>query len=73
VFAAVGLVGAAGQALGILLGALSDGAIGLLPLLEVQGCLYLLSGVIALLWLPRAADRPMSRAEGATDTVSRTP
>jgi MFS family permease len=72
VFAAVGLVSAVGQALGILLGALSDGAIGLLPLLEVQGCLYLLGGVIALLWLPRAADRPTSRAESATDTVSRT-
>ncbi|MEV5068666.1 MFS transporter [Microbacterium sp. LMI12-1-1.1] len=73
VFAAVGLVGAVGQALGILLGALSDGAIGLLPLLEAQGCLYLLSGVIALLWLPRAADRPTPKAEGATDAVSRTP
>jgi len=58
VFAAVGLVGALGQAAGILLGALSDGALGLLPLLEVQGCLYLLSGVIAVVWLPRAADRP---------------
>ncbi|MGU3645800.1 MFS transporter [Microbacterium sp. C23T] len=53
VFAAVGLVSALGQAAGILLGALSDGPIGLLPLLELQGCLYLLSGVIALLWLPR--------------------
>ncbi|MFK4804265.1 MFS transporter [Microbacterium sp. ZW CA_36] len=73
VFAAVGLVSAVGQALGILLGALSDGAIGLLPLLEAQGCLYLLSGVIALLWLPRAADRPTPKTEGATDAVSRTP
>jgi MFS family permease len=73
VFAAVGLVSAVGQALGILLGALSDGAIGLLPLLEAQGCLYLLSGVIALLWLPRAADRPTPKAAGATDAVSRTP
>lgn len=73
VFAAVGLVSAVGQALGILLGALSDGAIGLLPLLEAQGCLYLLSGVIALLWLPRAAERATPKAEGATDAVSRTP
>lgn len=73
VFAAVGLVSAVGQALGILLGALSDGAIGLLPLLEAQGCLYLLSGVIALLWLPRAADRPTPKAEDATDAVTRTP
>ncbi|WP_349428057.1 MFS transporter [Microbacterium sp. LWS13-1.2] len=73
VFAAVGLVSAVGQALGILPGALSDGAIGLLPLLEAQGCLYLLSGVIALLWLPRAADRPTPKAAGAKDAVSRTP
>lgn len=65
VFAAVGLVSAVGQAAGILLGALSDGAIGLLPLLEVQGCLYLLSGVIALLWLPRPADRSTPTDAGA--------
>ena len=57
VFAAVGLVSALGQAAGILLGALSDGPVGLLPLLELQGCLYLASGVIALLWLPRVAKR----------------
>jgi len=59
VFAAVGLVSALGQAAGILLGALSDGPIGLLLLLELQGGLYLLSGVIALLWLPRAAVVPL--------------
>jgi MFS family permease len=52
VFAAVGLVSAVGQAMGILLGALSDGPIGLLPLLELQGCLYLLSGIVALRGLP---------------------
>ena len=37
VFAAVGLVGALGQAAGILLGGLADGLVGLLPLLELQG------------------------------------
>ncbi|GEK78756.1 MFS transporter [Agrococcus baldri] len=62
VFAAVGLVGAVGQAVGILLGSLSDTAVGLLPLLQVQGCLYLLGGVIALCWLPRAL-RPASAPE----------
>ncbi|MFB7893548.1 MFS transporter [Microbacterium sp. NPDC056044] len=68
VFAAVGLVSALGQAAGILLGALSDGPIGLLPLLELQGCLYLLSGVIALLWLPRPprAGKTRRLAETAT-------
>jgi len=69
VFTAVGLVGAVGQAAGILLGALSDGPIGLLPLLELQGCLYLLSGVIALLWLPRALAGPKS--PGPAEAVSR--
>ena len=52
VFAAVGLFGALGQAAGILLGGRSDGPVGPLSLLEIQGCLDLLGGVIALLWLP---------------------
>ncbi|WP_341997986.1 MFS transporter [Microbacterium sp. LWH7-1.2] len=71
VFAAVGLVAALGQAIGILLGALSDGPIGLLPLLELQGCLYLLSGVIALLGLPREHRRPKTGrpAESATRSL----
>ena len=66
VFAAVGLMSALGQAAGILLGALSDGPIGLLPLLELQGCLYLLSGVIALLWLPRGAPLTAAPEPAAT-------
>jgi MFS family permease len=53
VFAAVGLVGALGQAAGIVLGGLADGAVALLPLLELQGSLYVLGGVLALLCLPR--------------------
>ncbi|MCH1882767.1 MFS transporter [Agrococcus sp. ARC_14] len=61
VFAAVGLASAVGQGLGILLGALSDTAFGLLPLLQVQGCLYLLGGLIALLWLPRALGSARAR------------
>lgn len=65
VFAAVGLVSAAGQGVGILLGALSDTAIGLLPLLQVQGCLYLLAGVIALLGLPRTLRTPSLPGAGA--------
>lgn len=68
VFAAVGLVSAAGQSVGIFLGALSDTTIGLLPLLQVQGCLYLLGGLIALLWLPRTLDSARARA---ADTATR--
>lgn len=67
VFAAVGLVSAVGQAAGILVGALSD-TVGLIPLLEVQGALYLVSGVIALLWLPRGDERASAASEGATVT-----
>ncbi|WP_127474446.1 MFS transporter [Microbacterium sulfonylureivorans] len=54
VFAAVGLLSALGQATGILLSGLADGPIGVTPLLELQGCLYLLAGMVALVWLPRA-------------------
>jgi len=53
VFAAVGLVGAVGQGAGILLAGLADGPIGLVPLLELQGILYLVAGVIAYFLLPR--------------------
>ncbi len=55
VFAAVGLVGAVGQGVGILIAGTADGPVGLLPLLEVQGSLYVLAGVWALLMLPRGA------------------
>jgi len=71
VFAAVGLIGALGQAAGILLGALSDGPVGLVLLLEIQGGLYLLSGVIALLWLPRAVTKPQAEAAAAAATRER--
>lgn len=70
VFAGVGLMTALGQASGILLSALSDGPIGLQALLDLQGALYLLSGLLALSWLPRAtrdavAQRPV-KATGHT-------
>lgn len=68
VFAAAGLVAAVGQAGGILLGALSDGPVGLMPLLQVQGCVYLLSGVIALRWLP-LADRDRTPVQEPATTA----
>lgn len=65
VFAAVGLITALGQGAGILLGGLADGAIGLVPLLELQGCFYLVAGVIAWLWMPRALSaRPVEAPPG---------
>ncbi|HWI30092.1 MAG TPA: MFS transporter [Microbacterium sp.] len=68
VFAAIGLVGALGQAAGILLAGFSDGPIGLVPLLEVQGGLYVVAGAIALLWLPHPATAPLI-AKGAADAA----
>ncbi|HEX5858389.1 MAG TPA: MFS transporter [Microbacterium sp.] len=69
VFAAVGLVGALGQAAGIVLGGLADTTVGLLPLLELQGALYLLGGVFAVLWLPRP--RSGSATVSATEPATR--
>lgn len=71
VFAAVGLVGALGQAAGILLGGVSDGPIGLVPLLEVQGGLYLFAGVIALLWLPRPTAPSLAATRAADSATTR--
>lgn len=53
VFTALGLVGAVGQAVGTIAAGLLTSEFGVLPLLEVQGCVYLAAAVIAALWLPR--------------------
>jgi len=58
VFAALGMLMAIGQAVGILAAGLVDGPVGLLPLLQIQGLLYLASGVIALIWMPRHTTVP---------------
>ncbi|HWD61063.1 MAG TPA: hypothetical protein VG369_01090, partial [Humibacter sp.] len=47
-FAAFGLVNAVGQGVGLLAAGLLQPVTGLLPLLEAQGCLYLLSGLVML-------------------------
>jgi Na+/melibiose symporter-like transporter len=53
-FAALGLVAAAGQAVGIALGGLADGPIGIVPLLDLQASLYLAAGAVGLVWARRA-------------------
>lgn len=53
-FAALGLVAAAGQAVGIALGGLADGPIGLVPLLDLQASLYLAAGAVGVVWARRA-------------------
>lgn len=47
-FAAYGLVNAVGQGLGLVAAGVVQPASGLLPLLEVQGCLYLLAGIVMI-------------------------
>jgi len=54
VFTTVGLVAAVGQGAGILLAGLADSPVGLGPLLDVQGALYLAAGGFGLIWARRA-------------------
>ncbi|GAA4684490.1 MFS transporter [Frondihabitans cladoniiphilus] len=54
VFTALGLVVAVGQAVGMLGAGLLTGPVGVLPLLEVQGGLYAVAAVLAVVLLPRA-------------------
>jgi hypothetical protein len=53
VFAAFGVAVAAGQALGMVAGGVLGDRVGVIPLLNIQGVLYLVSGGIAALWLAR--------------------
>jgi MFS family permease len=55
VFAALGVATAVGQAAGMLGGGLLGDRLGVVTLLDVQGCAYLLAGALALVWL---AGRP---------------
>lgn len=55
-FAAWGLAHAVGQAIGMLLAGLADGPVGLMPLLELQGLLYLATAGIALLMVRAARE-----------------
>jgi predicted MFS family arabinose efflux permease len=53
-FAAVGLITAAGQALGILVAGLAGDPALLVPLLDLQAALYLAAGVVGLVWMRRS-------------------
>ena len=53
-----------GQGAGILLAGLADGPIGLVPLLELQGILYLVAGVIAYFLLPRYRKTVAAETDG---------
>ncbi|MGA0566089.1 MFS transporter [Rathayibacter sp. KR2-224] len=67
-FAAFGLVNAVGQGIGLLAAGLVQPGAGLLALLEVQGVLYLLAGVVMFQWRrPKGVLRTAAPPIGATD------
>jgi hypothetical protein len=51
VFAALGVVAAVGQAAGMVAAGLLGDRLGVVTVLNGQGCLYLLAGLVALAWL----------------------
>ncbi|MCU1528694.1 MAG: Major facilitator superfamily 1 [Frondihabitans sp.] len=53
VFTVLGVVLAAGQAIGMLTAGLLQGVVGTVPLLELQGGMYVLATVLAVMTLPR--------------------
>ena len=66
IFGAMTLVSNAGQAVGMLAGGLLTGPLGLMGLLNAQGCLYLTAGCSPALTLARA---PRPRAVAPRRTV----
>jgi Na+/melibiose symporter-like transporter len=53
VFTMLGLLSALGQAVGMLAAGLLDAPLGIVPLLEIQGCIYLVAGALAVWLMPR--------------------
>ena len=58
VFTMLGLLSALGQAIGMLVAGVFDASAGIVPLLEIQGCVYLASGALALWLMPRTVATP---------------
>jgi MFS family permease len=73
VFAALGVAAAAGQAAGMLCGGLFGDRLGVVPLLNAQGCAYLLAGALALAWLGRRAAVRDRQAPAAREPVGPVP
>jgi MFS family permease len=68
-FAAAGVATSVGQAAGMLVAGLLAGPIGILNILNGQGCLYLLAGLAAAVWMGAPARR--RRPRGARQGVRR--
>ena len=69
-FAAFGAVYAAGQAIGMVAAGLSANRVGIITLLDIQACFYLLAGLVALAFLRErdARRRPSTIALAPSDT-----
>ena len=54
-FAIAGVAASAGQAVGMLVGGILGDPLGLVTVLNAQGALYLVAGVLAMVWLTAPA------------------
>jgi MFS family permease len=63
VFAALGVASGAGQAVGMVTAGVLGDRFGVVPLLNVQGTLYLLAGLVALVWLTTQPAVPVAQGE----------
>jgi MFS family permease len=63
VFALAGVAASLGEAIGMLAGGILGGIVGVVAVLDAQGGLYLLAGLLAVTWLkePASVRRPWSR------------
>ena len=62
VFTLLGLLSALGQAIGMLAAGTLDTTLGTIALLEIQGCIYLAAGALAMWLMPRVVPQPVSVA-----------
>ena len=69
VFGALTLVSNAGQGIGMLAAGLLTGPLGLMGLLNAQGCLYLISGMLAALTVARTPRRRTAAPSGRRVTA----
>jgi MFS family permease len=71
-FAIAGVAASAGQAVGMLAGGILGGPLGIVTVLNAQAALYLVAGVLAVVWLtaPASVRRPWSRRSSPPASTS---